>query len=176
MSYQKYNIIFIFIISLLLILFSEYIFDNYQLKLSSFAIEYTKTSSDNNIQKFIKNGDYNFEIIRDYHKAIEFYDKVLTMDSENVEALAKKAKTLARLYNFSESFELVDKALGIEPNSVIALDAKGFVLTRQGNYSEAIEYFDKAIAIDPNFLDALTDKGWALYDQGNYSEAIKYYD
>ena len=43
-------------------------------------------------QEFIKQGDYNQKIIRDRHKAIEWYNKVLAIDENNVEALSKKAK------------------------------------------------------------------------------------
>ena len=109
MSYKKY-IISIIGMSILLILFFSYQDDNHQIK-SSFAIEDSKTISNKNISEFIQQGDYNLDNIRDFHKAIEWYDKVLAIDQENVDALSKKGKALSRLYNFTEANEVVDKAL-----------------------------------------------------------------
>ena len=172
LSYKK-HIISIFAMSVLLILFPKYIFDNYELK-SSFAVEDTKTISDKDIQEFNKQGYYNFQTIGDFDKAIEWYDKVLTIDKNNVEALSKKGEVLSNLNNYSDAFELVDKALNIEPNSIIALNAKGYVLYQQNNDSKAIDYYDKALAINPNYTYALTNKGIAFYNQGNISEAMRY--
>ncbi|HEY9485701.1 MAG TPA: tetratricopeptide repeat protein, partial [Nitrososphaeraceae archaeon] len=72
------------------------------------------------ISYFIKQGDYNFQTIRDFHTAIKWYEKALAIDKNNVEALSKKGEALSTLYNYSEAIELVDKALELEPNSVIA--------------------------------------------------------
>jgi tetratricopeptide (TPR) repeat protein len=95
MPFKKYYIISFFAISVLLILIFSYRYDytHYQLK-SSFAIEDTKSSE--KIQYFIQLGDYYLDN-RDYDEAIGYYDQVLEIDSENVDALAKKARTLAKL-------------------------------------------------------------------------------
>lgn len=161
MSCKKYPIVIV-IIGILLVLFSTYIFDNYQLKSSFAVIKDTKTIPDKDIQEFIKQGDYNFQTAEDFHKAIKWYDKALAIDENNIETLSKKGEVLSVLNNFSEAFELIDKALDIEINSVIALDAKGYVLYQQGNLSEAIDYYDKALAINPNYTYGLTNKGIAL--------------
>src|SRR5580765_1682778 len=109
--------------SILLILFFSYQHDNHQLK-SSFAIEDSKIISNKNISEFIQNGDCNpiedskiisnknisefiqngdcnLDIKRDFHKAIEWYNKTLEIDPENVDALSKKGKSLSRLSNFT---------------------------------------------------------------------------
>ena len=141
MSYIKNDLIFILlVISILLIFIFSYqsYINDYRLK-SSFAIEDTKTISNNDVVEFIKQGDYNQEIIKDIHKAIEWYDKGLAIDSENVETLAKKAKALSRLYNFSEAQKLIDKAFKISPIADSVFNSKGFLLYDKGNYSAAIK-------------------------------------
>ena len=47
---------------------------------------------------------------------------------ENVETLAKKAKALSRLYNFSEAQKLIDKAFKISPIADSVFNSKGFLL------------------------------------------------
>ena len=173
MLFKKYHFS-IFFISLLLILFSIYLFDNYDYELKySFAIQ-DAILSNKTIPYFIKQGDYNFQTIRDFHTAIKWYDKALATDETNVEAISKKGEALSRLYNYSEAAELVDKALDSEPNSVIPLYAKGYTLYNQGNFTEAIKYYDEALAVNPRDAETLTNKGEIFSDQGKYSEAIKY--
>ena len=136
---------------LLILSFIYHYDDNHQLK-SSFAIEDSKKNSKDNISEFIQQGDYNLRIIRDYQKAIEWYDKVLAIDTNNVYALSKKGEAMSWLYNFSQSSELVDKALTIDLSNIDALTSKGKILSLQHNYSEAIKYYDKALEINPNYI------------------------
>ncbi|HEY9485147.1 MAG TPA: tetratricopeptide repeat protein, partial [Nitrososphaeraceae archaeon] len=118
----------IFFIFLLLILFSKYLFHNYDYELKySFAIQ-DAILSNKTIHYFIKQGDYNFQTIRDFHTAIKWYEKALAIDKNNIEALSNKGEALSRLLKYSEALELVDKALDLEPNSDIALYAKGYTL------------------------------------------------
>jgi hypothetical protein len=77
--------------SILLVLFSNYQYGNYQLK-SSFATEDSKTITNQDISEFIQQGDYNLDNLSDFHKAVEFYDKVLAIDANNVDALSKKGR------------------------------------------------------------------------------------
>ena len=101
----------IFFIFLLLILFFKYLFDNYDYELKySFAIQ-DAILSNKTIHYFIKQGDYNFQTIRDFHTAIKWYEKALAIDKNNIEALSNKGEALSRLLNYSEALELVDKAL-----------------------------------------------------------------
>ena len=149
----------IFFTFLLLILFFKYLFDNYDYELKySFAIQ-DAILSNKTIHYFIKQGDYNFQTIRDFHTAIKWYEKALAIDENNIEALSKKGEALSRLYNYSEALELVDKTLDLEPNSVIALYAKGYTLYNQGNFTEALKYYDKALSINPHDAETLTNKG-----------------
>ena len=86
MSFKKYNITFIIVISILLALFFSYQYDNnhHQLIKSLFAIEDRKAISDNDILELIKQGDYNLDIIMDFYRSIEWYNKILAIDSKNV--------------------------------------------------------------------------------------------
>ena len=106
MLFKKYHFS-IFFISLLLILLFTYLFDNHDYELKySFAIQ-DVILPNKTISYFIKQGDYNFQTIRDFHTAIKWYEKALAIDKNNVEALSKKGEALSTLYNYSEAAELV---------------------------------------------------------------------
>ena len=92
----------------------------------SFAFQYNTES--NKTHDYIKQGDYEYQTFRNFPQAIEWYDKALSIDKDNVEALSKKGNALSSMYDFPKAFESVNKALAIDPNSVIALSNKGLSL------------------------------------------------
>jgi tetratricopeptide (TPR) repeat protein len=111
-----------------------------------------------------------------HKEAIEWFDKALAIDPDNVKVLGNKGGALDTLGRHEEAIEWFDKALAIDPNDVIALCNKGVSLGHMGRHKEAIEWFDKALAIDPNYVIALCNKGVSLSDLGRYKEAIEWFD
>jgi tetratricopeptide (TPR) repeat protein len=112
-----------------------------------------------------------------YKNALNYFEKALSIDSRNSEALNDKADALRKLGNNTESLKYYDKALAIDPNSTDALNDKGVALQNLGNYTEALKYYDKVLAIDPNYIDSLNNKGNILsLNLKNYTEALKYFD
>lgn len=74
---KKYFILTSFIISIIaIVLFVDIESNGDHYVNPSFGTTSNSNSSGNNISEFMKQGDYNGEMRRDYHKAIEFYDKV----------------------------------------------------------------------------------------------------
>jgi len=92
----------------------------------SFAFQHNTES--NKTHDYIKHGDHEYQTFRNFPQAIEWYDKALSIDKDNVEALSKKGNALSSMYNFPEALESENKALSIDPNSVIALSNKGWTL------------------------------------------------
>ena len=60
-----------------------------------------------------------------HQEAIEWYDKALKIDPNNVIALYDKGFALNNLGKYEEAIEWYDKALKIDPNNVDALNNKG---------------------------------------------------
>jgi len=118
-----------------------------------------------------------------YTGAIGYFDKILSIDPNNVNATFFKGAALGSLGKPNEAIPLINKAiilsdklLATDPHNINLLVIKGRAFNRLQNYTEAIKYFDRALAIDPNNTYALANKGLALNKLGNYTEAIKYYD
>jgi tetratricopeptide (TPR) repeat protein len=111
-----------------------------------------------------------------YEEAIQYYDKVLEIEPNDVYVLYNKGNAFYSLGNYTEAIQYFDKALEIEPRLVEALTNKGLALADLGKYQEAIQYVDKALEIEPRMVEALTNKGAALAKLGKYQEAIQYFD
>jgi tetratricopeptide (TPR) repeat protein len=111
-----------------------------------------------------------------YEEAIQYYDKVLEIEPNDVYVLYNKGNAFYSLGNYTEAIQYFDKALEIEPRLVEALTNKGLALADLGKYQEAIQYYDKALEIEPRLVEALTNKGLALIYLGKYQEAIQYFD
>ena len=111
-----------------------------------------------------------------YEEAITYYDKVLTIDPDNIDALYAKGSALDDLGKYEEAITYYDKVLAVSPNDADTLNSKGVALKNLGKYEEAITYYDKALAVDPNFVYSLNNKGVALDNLGKYEKAITNYD
>jgi tetratricopeptide (TPR) repeat protein len=111
-----------------------------------------------------------------YQEAITWYDKALSIDPNNIEALNYKGVALSNLGKNEEAINWYDKALAIDPNNVNVLNNKGVALSNLGKNEEAINWYDKALSIDPNNIEALNYKGIALSNLGKNEEAINWYD
>jgi tetratricopeptide (TPR) repeat protein len=63
-----------------------------------------------------------------YTEAMNYFDKALSIDPNNVSALNGKGAALSGLKNYTGSIQYYDKALDIDPNFVKALTNRGLVL------------------------------------------------
>jgi tetratricopeptide (TPR) repeat protein len=111
-----------------------------------------------------------------HQEAIASYDRVLTIEPNNVKALNNKAAVLYTLARYEEAMQYIDKVLEIKPTNLYALTNKGFILSQFGRYQEALEYYNKALSIDANYTLALLNRGAALGELGRYEEAIVEFD
>ena len=138
--------------------------------------QYEKVIDDPNYITALFNKGMALLNLRKYKQAIEWYNKALAIDSEDVSALRQKGWALYKLGKNKQAIEWYNKALAIDPNNVIALDSKGEILMNLRKHNQAIRCFNKALAINPNYTYALNDKGLALYKLGKYKQALKYFD
>lgn len=111
-----------------------------------------------------------------YTDAIFYYDKSLSIDPLNVNALYNKALALDRLGNTTDAVTAYQMVLGISPNDTDTLNNLGLALDKLGKYDQAILYYDRAIAAAPSDTYALYNKGLTLDHSGNHTGAMSYYD
>lgn len=84
-----------------------------------------------------------------YDQAVEYFDKALTTDPENVDLLTNKGSALAKLGRFSESITNYDSALEIDPDYTPALLNKANALAEIGKLDSAIVIYNKILDDDP---------------------------
>jgi len=123
------------------------------------------------LEEFLEQAQDLFEVER-FGEAITYYDKVLAIDSTDIDALNGKALALDAIGKPEEAISYYDKVLAIGSSNIEALNGKALALYNIGKSEEAITYYDRVLAIDSIDDDALYGKALALESLGREAEAI----
>jgi len=110
-----------------------------------------------------------------YNQAISYYDQVLEIDPNHLDALNNKGAVLLKLWRFEQAIPYFDKVLEIDPNNVSALINKGLYTLNTKCCFKALPYFAKALEIDPDYDIAKLelDRNTSLYSKiDGYVEII----
>jgi tetratricopeptide (TPR) repeat protein len=110
------------------------------------------------------------------NNGINWYDKALSVNQNNVPALVQKGTDLVSQGNTQQAIKWLDKALSIDSNNMMALISKGAALRSSGQYQQAIVLYDKVLSIDPNDLYALGGKADSLFGSGHHQQAVSLID
>ncbi|MFV0618198.1 MAG: tetratricopeptide repeat protein [Megasphaera sp.] len=117
----------------------------------------------------------------DYAGALNDFDKALSLDANNYQALSNKGVTLAMRGNstgskndVTQGIELIEKALKIAPKDVASFYNLALAYKIDGQYDKALTYFKNVITADPG-------NTWSYYgiatiygDLGKADEALPY--
>ena len=79
------------------------------------------------------------------------YEKVLSIEAENLDALINKGSVLHILKRYSEAIFCYDTVLNCDKRNTIALAYKGLSIGEMGDISSAIKYFKKSLCIDQDY-------------------------
>jgi len=109
-------------------------------------------------------------------KGINWYDKALAVNQNNVPALVEKGTDLVNEGNGEQAITWLNKALKIDPINIMALVSKGAALQELGQYHGAIVMYDRVLAIDPTDVYALGGKAASLYGSGQHQQAVTWID
>ena len=124
------------------------------LLLASFSTSLAFADLVDDITLLLKKGHDSFAQQR-YDKAISYFDKVLEIEPNNVDALFNKGRALGQLNRTAEGMSYIEKVLEIEPDNVDALGYKGDYYFSSKQLDKAISYFHKVLKIEPQHVDAL---------------------
>ena len=117
----------------------------------------TAAPATTSIPQLINNGN-TLAAQGNYNGAISFYDKVLSLDPNNIGALYNKGNALVKLGNYNGAMSFYDKVLALDPNNIGALYSKGNALVKVGNLNGAISSFDKVLSLNSTNAKALKGK------------------
>jgi predicted O-linked N-acetylglucosamine transferase (SPINDLY family) len=111
-----------------------------------------------------------------FGEAEQLYDRVLSVDKNNFEALHLLGTMEAQRGNLFKAHKLLSSALELKPRSAELLINLGNVLKLQGRFEEALRMYNRALSIDPNSILALNNRGSTLSTLRRFSEARASFD
>lgn len=86
---------------------------------------------------------------KDYPRALDFLDRVVTMKPDYVEGWTKRATVFFLTEDYGQAVADIQRALVLEPRHFGALSGLGTILHEVGEDAKAIEAFNHALALDP---------------------------
>jgi tetratricopeptide (TPR) repeat protein len=120
-----------------------------------------------------------YSSLRDYGKALEYYDKALSINGNHIASLQNKASLFMEMQRPREARILYDKILQFDSKNVEALYNKGNAFLEINDPLVAIDCFDRALDTEPDYSFTWMNRGIAFYqsgiDRGNY-EVLRCYD
>ena len=109
---------------------------------------------------------FDFGKEKKHAKAVEYYDKILSLVPEHFIAWYNKANDLARLNKYEEAITCYSEAIKLQPTDSSYWTNKGLVLLLQREYTKAISCFDESLKLDPLNKTAKTYRVSAKEKQG----------
>lgn len=111
----------------------------------------------NQIEEY-KNKGKEYFLNEDYEKAIESYEKILSIDTSNINLISIIYFNIGlcehRLHKYNHSLEYLNKSLLLKPNYTNALLRRGILHMELHNFDEAEKDLEKVLVIDPSLRDA----------------------
>jgi len=124
------------------------------------------------IQELFKNAKA-LRKIPQYAEAILCYDKILEIDSKNINALYEKVHCNFALARWKDIECCVDVIRQLEPNNAFILLDKAHSLVYDDKFDEALEYIDKVVELWPTNSDIWTDRGILLLELDRIDEGLE---
>ena len=111
-----------------------------------------------------------------YNDAIKYYDKMIELKHDDVDAYYNKGIALADSEHREKAIVCFDSVLELNFDDIDAYIQKGIILAELERYDEAIQCLDKTIELKPDSYVAYNNKGIILAKLERYDEAIQCFD
>ena len=87
---------------------------------------------------------------RDYDRALNFFNQVISLDPEFSEGWNKRATVRFLRGEFKESLEDIESTLILEPRHFGALEGRGMIYENLGELRNALEAYERVRLIHPH--------------------------
>jgi len=114
--------------------------------------------------------------LKKHEAAIDIYNEILSIDSDNYEAWLNKSKLCSALNRWTEAASGYEEVVRLKPGSSRNYFNLAVALEESGRREEAIEAYKKAIEISPDFAKAYNNLGIALSLMGKTQDALEVYE
>lgn len=108
-------------------------------------------------------------------KAIDLFDRALTLSPQHPEVLAQKARSEMALLRRESAVRSADAAAALAPDDALTLDTLGVVYSRAGLHDRSLEFYKRATATAPDVSAYHYNFGAALQFVGHMDEAREAY-
>jgi arylsulfatase A-like enzyme/Flp pilus assembly protein TadD len=116
-----------------------------------------------------------YEFQGDYQKAIESYNKIISLEPRMPTNYYNLAIIYIKMNKYEDAAQVLKKGIENIPDPYILLSRLGIVYIRLGKLKEAFEANQAALMINPEHFDAIISAGWILDKLGKKEEALEYY-
>ena len=127
-----------------------------------------------NVSELLSQGG-ELALRQQYDKALPYFDKVLEIDPQNLDALKAKGFILIFTRDFEEASLILDKVLELDPNDRPSLELKVVALGTVGESEDREPYLLRIAEINQK-IESLISKGHEYYESSELEEALSYFD
>ncbi|WP_305982959.1 tetratricopeptide repeat protein [Roseivirga thermotolerans] len=107
-----------------------------------------------------------------YAEAIDAFEKALTMQPNDAEAMVNQANSFYMLQEFEQAEQLLNRAESIDASEPNIYNTRGLIAMEKKEYSNALNWFNIALKMDPGNAYYLNNRGY-LYLQMNRISAAE---
>ena len=134
-------------------------------------VNFSDDDEDANIE-YLYNIGLSHEKRSSIRDAIFYFDKVLEVEPEHVNALAHKGNILGKLGKYDQAISCYDMALRIKPDYATCILNKGLALHYLGRFDQAISCYDKILEKTPENPSVLYHKACTKSLQNDAGQAL----
>ena len=112
---------------------------------------------------------------KEYQKAIEQYQFILTMEPKNAEIMSILGSLYLEINDRPKAIEYFQMSIDIDPEHDGSLNSLGYIYAEEGiNLDQAVNMVKKALELKPDNGGYMDSLGWVYYKKGMYGEALDY--
>ena len=131
-----------------------------------------KVSPEERLEEFLEKAE-RYKNRNQYHDAVRYYDMVLDIEPDHIQALNNKGLILWANRKYKLAIEHFDHILELDPKNQEAIINKAASFNRLGEKDRAVKLYDELLEDDGTNADAWSNKGVILFSQQRYEEAEK---
>ena len=112
----------------------------------------------------------------DYEKANEEYEKVISMNSTDIDYFVRPIWVyIDKLNQPDKAVKLAEKAMISHPDDPMSYNLVGWAQVAANDFINGKKNLEKALALKENFDAPILNLGWMYEKQNNFSKAKEYY-
>ena len=120
-------------------------------------------------------GNIFFEL-KEYKKAVEYYDLAIYEYKENITAMANKARALIKMGQYDDAIVALNRAIGLNDTLTILYYNRGEAYHKLDSLGLATIDYEKTIELDSGYSASYNNLGLIFFDESDYKKAKLFYD